>query len=563
MSHIALYQKYRSQTFDEVVGQEYVVQSVKNAIKEKRIGHAYLFCGPRGTGKTTMARLLARAITCNNPDQAPCGVCESCIAAQEGTHPDIIEINAANETHVEDIRDLIERSRLAPMISGRKVYIIDEVHQLSSSAASALLKTLEEPPEQVVFILATTDPQKLINTIISRCQRFDFTKVDAVRIKDHLMMIAEKEGFSLDASAAMKIAKLADGGMRDALSVLEQVSSYARGNITEEQIDHVYGLSSTEQKLNLLGFVFQSDIPAFLTAAEQYESAGMDFKKLTSELIDCLKDAAVWQCTKQKALLRCLREEEAQRLSDYASAARLLEMSGKLIETMETYRYTQSVTTVLEIACLEMMVSSEAPVLQMERTKPIRTDSQPKQQPKEVEPENKNDKKYENVVIQAPEAPALQVHVKSYGVPEVLSILAQCDKPHKAEDRAKLDQCLRGPMDQYAAVLRDVELKASGEDCLLLSGFEPIVNRINEEEFNKGLYLWLKEHGIDRMPFAITDQVYELAENEFRELWREQRLPEPMKIERYVTEEPEQEKQPLDLALDLFGEELVEIEEDQ
>ena len=163
-------QKYRSQTFDELVGQQYVVRSIKNAVQEGKVGHAYLFCGPRGTGKTSMARLLARAVNCEDKEHAPCGKCENCLAAIEGTHPDIIEINAANETHVEDVRDLIERARLSPMMGKHKVYIVDEVHQLSSSAASALLKTLEEPPEHVIFILATTDPQKLLPTIISRYQ---------------------------------------------------------------------------------------------------------------------------------------------------------------------------------------------------------------------------------------------------------------------------------------------------------------------------------------------------------------------------------------------------------
>ena len=233
MAKTALYQKYRSSTFDEVVGQEYIVRSIQNAIRQDKVGHAYLFCGPRGTGKTTMARLLAKSVNCEHPEIAPCGKCENCIAAMNGTHPDIIEINAANETHVEDIRDLIERSRLAPMQGLHKVYIIDEVHQLSSAASSALLKTLEEPPENVIFILATTDPQKLLPTIISRCQRYDFTKVRKDQIRDHLLSIAEKEKIKMDTKAAEMIAVLSDGGMRDALSIMDQCASYTNDDISE------------------------------------------------------------------------------------------------------------------------------------------------------------------------------------------------------------------------------------------------------------------------------------------------------------------------------------------
>jgi len=300
MAKLALYQKYRSSTFEEVVGQEYVVRSIQNAIKEGKVGHAYLFCGPRGTGKTTMARLLAKAVNCTDPEHAPCGVCENCVAANNGTHPDIIEINAANETHVEDIRDLIERSRLAPMQGRHKIYIIDEVHQLSSAASSALLKTLEEPPENVIFILATTDPQKLLPTIISRCQRFDFTRVKKEQIKDHLLNIAEKENIEMEPEAAEMIAVLCDGGMRDALSIMDQCASFTSDHITAEAIDSIYGLATTDEKCDLLQDIMAGRIESLIQRIWKYEEQGIDLSRYTDGCVDILKDAVIYKETKNE-----------------------------------------------------------------------------------------------------------------------------------------------------------------------------------------------------------------------------------------------------------------------
>ena len=213
MSYKALYQKYRSKTFEDVVGQEYVVKSIRNSVHSNKISHAYLFCGPRGTGKTTMARLLAKAVNCQDPEHAPCQKCDDCIAADNGTHPDIIEMNAANTRGIDDIRSLINSAMLAPMQGRYKVYIIDEAHQLSGDAASALLKILEEPPAHDIFVLATTDPQKMFPTIISRCQRYDFSKVREDLITAHLKKICTEEKIQIEDAAAAKIAQLADGGM--------------------------------------------------------------------------------------------------------------------------------------------------------------------------------------------------------------------------------------------------------------------------------------------------------------------------------------------------------------
>ena len=565
MRNEALYQKYRSQNFDEVVGQEYVVRSVRNAIQQGKVGHAYLFCGPRGTGKTTMARLLARAVNCENPSDAPCGECENCKAAMAGNHPDIIEINAANETHVEDIRDLIERARLAPMMGKHKIYIIDEVHQLSSSAASALLKTLEEPPEHIIFILATTDPQKLLSTIISRCQRFDFSKVSMPQIRDHLLNIAAQENMYLEPKAAEKIAFLADGGMRDALSMLEQAASYANRDIHEKDIDAIYGLASTGEKLELLNAVSDGDLAKLLERIEGYENSGLDLKRLTMDLIDALKDSVIYSYTKNASLLRTLNEEQASALTSRIMPASALTMIEMLMKANEDYKTAQSVSSVFEVACMKMIVGNP--------TVGIPTNIAPKPAFQETSHVQKYE---ENVAYTEPEpltertpapvtetphvTPAIEpkaepianfnepvVKQPDITVEMIVALLVQCDKESKAQDAAKLNDLLNGlRMDRYIAALKQTELTASGKDCILFTTqSQTVADTMNETQMNKGLYLCLTENcGIDKMVFVATETMYKEAVRLFVELRSTGKLPQPLAIERYSNTEEKKGEAP-------------------
>lgn len=532
MQKEALYQKYRSQTFDELVGQQYVVRSIKNAVQEGKVGHAYLFCGPRGTGKTSMARLLARAVNCEDKEHAPCGKCENCLAAIEGTHPDIIEINAANETHVEDVRDLIERARLSPMMGQHKVYIVDEVHQLSSSAASALLKTLEEPPEHVIFILATTDPQKLLPTIISRCQRFDFSKIKNEDIKNHLLDVANKEGVTLEEEAAEKLAILADGGMRDSLSMLEQAIAYTSGNITNDAINEIYGLASVSEKIKFLKALHEKDIQYVLEHIEMFAEKGIDFKRLTSDLVSIIKDAVIYDKTQKESLLRVLNAEEASlviKLSDNA-----FEEIDLFMEALEMYRSAQSVVNVFEIACLKItsMNDSETKVSVLPKIekKVIKTE------PKQVE-------------IEAEQEPAVETFIPKIEEPEldketVLRILVQCDKDNKSRDIDIINDLLNAlVMNKYIAALRQITLKASGRDCILFSTpSQAVFNTLNEKEMNKELYFFLKEAGIDKVPYIALDKVYSDAVNEFVQKRKTNSLPIALPIVRYTIEIKEEKK---------------------
>ena len=552
MQKEALYQKYRSQTFDEVVGQQYVVRSIKNAVQEGKVGHAYLFCGPRGTGKTSMARLLARAVNCENQENAPCGKCANCIAAIEGTHPDIVEINAANETHVEDVRDLIERARLSPMMGQHKVYIVDEVHQLSSSAASALLKTLEEPPEHVIFILATTDPQKLLPTIISRCQRFDFSKIKNEDIKNHLLYVAKEEGVTLEEDAAMKLATLADGGMRDSLSMLEQAIAYTSGNITNEAIDEIYGLTSIPEKIAFLKALHEKDIPFILEHIEMFEQKGIDFKRLTSDLISIIKEAVIFDKTRKESLLRMISASEAQEVIKVVDKP--FEQIDMFMSAMDSYRTAQSITNVFEITCLKITCmngyenTKAEPVVVKETVKPIQVQKEdiPQIEEESSEPELFELKKEEPIV----------------DTNKVLCILVQCDKNSKTNDSEQLSSLMEAVMmNKYIAALRQVTLKASGKDCILFtSSSQAVCNMLNEEEMNKELYFYLKEAGIDKVPFIALDETYNEAVNEFVEKRKTNSLPTPLKVERYKKEEIKEEKgetlDPETKLRNMFGDDL-------
>lgn len=291
----SLYTKYRPQTFEQVVGQKHVVETLKRAVVEGRTSHAYLFCGPRGTGKTTMARLLAKALMCEKgPGQLPDGTCEQCRLIAAGEHPDVAELDAASRTGVDNVREeILSRVNYAPTLGRCKVYIIDEVHMLTPAAFNALLKTLEEPPEHVVFIMCTTDPQKILATILSRVQRFDFHSIGNDEMQAHLAYVCGEEGFTYDDAALELVVRHARGGMRDALTSLEQLSVFGNGNVSVEAAQDFLGEVSGSVLGGVVNALAKRDMPALFGEVEKLMSSGRDLLQFTKELAARMRDIYV------------------------------------------------------------------------------------------------------------------------------------------------------------------------------------------------------------------------------------------------------------------------------
>ncbi|MBO7508596.1 MAG: DNA polymerase III subunit gamma/tau, partial [Clostridia bacterium] len=337
MSYLALYREFRPQTFKEVVDQKHIVETLKNQVMTKKIGHAYLFCGTRGTGKTSCAKIFAKAVNCLSPKNgSPCGECEVCKSIQTNGNLDIVEIDAASNNGVDQIRDLREKVNFLPTVAKYKVYIIDEVHMLTENAFNALLKTLEEPPEHVIFILATTEPEKIPATILSRCMRFDFKLVDTKNLVNHLKNIFDKIGIKYEDAAVELIAKAGKGSVRDTLSIAEMCKSFASEKLMLDDVEKCLGFTDSETLKNIATAVAKKDGKTIILEIEKIYNSGKNMSVLMTELIDLFKKLITIKIASDYDL-----NETKEDLAEYTKIASLFDEKF-LIEALKTLSLSSS-----------------------------------------------------------------------------------------------------------------------------------------------------------------------------------------------------------------------------
>lgn len=573
MAYQALYRKYRPVSFDGVAGQKPIVKTLQNAVRQHRIAHAYLFCGPRGTGKTSIAKIFAKMLNCESEENAPCGKCHNCIEFQNGSHPDIIEIDAASNNGVEEVRNLIEKVKYAPIEGKYKVYIIDEVHMMSTGAFNALLKTIEEPPDHVIFIFATTEPHKVLPTIISRCQRFDFNKVSIADMVERLDYVLDQEHIHMEPEAVRLVATLSEGGMRDALSILDQCIAYAQDDITVNDVNTIYGITTPAEKGTLLSHVLNRNYAELTQQIETLSEQGTDIRRLTADLVDMLKDSLVYTYTEDVSLVQDIYLEVIRNILEDVPAAKRLHMIDILMETLEKYRIASDAASYFEIAMLKMMEVPEAVnvVEPVSMKQPEAVVSMPKADPDPIptvvmsvsretpEEQPKKVKKTKKTKAQEP---------VTYEDEYIIALLAGANKQHKQSDLEHFNDIASylNELDwvKYANALKHAVIVGSGINYLVLSVESPLEAReINDLEANDNMEDFIKVLlGVQKKVFAIDERQRQQVIQKFKELMQQGTLPEPVQVKLTQRKQDEQNEPTTEEKLtDLFGDEIIMMEE--
>lgn len=556
MAYQALYRKYRPTNFDEVVGQTHIIQTLKNAIVQNRIAHAYLFCGPRGTGKTSIAKIFAKTLNCTNSQDAPCGVCENCKMAANGSHPDIIEIDAASNNGVDEVRNLIDKVKYAPMQGKYKIYIIDEVHMMTSGAFNALLKTIEEPPAHVIFIFATTEPNKVLPTIISRCQRFDFNKVSMHDIKYRLSVVCKNEGIEIDENGLTLIAQLADGGMRDALSILDQCVAYCSSHIDVNDIRKIYGVVTSEDIGKLFYSVYKKDVDSFVKDIQKYSDMGMDIKRLTADFIHMLKDSLILDYSENSTLVSDMNKDMIRKYFKLAPINFRIKCMEELMDTYNKYTYASNALDYLEASLLKISSYSYE-----SKTHIIDSDHNDF---KEVEEEENYETSYDDTSDDSDIIEKSTQKDDNNGVLEkseisdvsretlkqsentnnkiilndefVIQLLVGATKMERSIDTNKFNnigQFISSlEFGKYAATLRNSSIMASGSNYIVVCvSSEIFAKQINEFELNYGYEDFMEVLlGKAKKVFALDKTQQSRVKDEFKEKMISGNLPEPYQV---------------------------------
>lgn len=556
MAYQALYRKYRPTNFDEVVGQTYIIQTLKNAIVQNRIAHAYLFCGPRGTGKTSIAKIFAKTLNCTNSQDAPCGVCENCKMAANGSHPDIIEIDAASNNGVDEVRNLIDKVKYAPMQGKYKIYIIDEVHMMTSGAFNALLKTIEEPPAHVIFIFATTEPNKVLPTIISRCQRFDFNKVSMHDIKYRLSVVCKNEGIEIDENGLTLIAQLADGGMRDALSILDQCVAYCSSHIDANDIRKIYGVVTSEDIGKLFYSVYKKDVDSFVKDIQKYSDMGMDIKRLTADFIHMLKDSLILDYSENSTLVSDMNKDMIRKYFKLAPINFRIKCMEELMDTYNKYTYASNALDYLEASLLKISSYSYE-----SKTHIIDSDYNDF---KEIEEEENYETSYDdtsdnsdiiekniqkddnNRVLEKFEISDVSRETLKQSENTnnkiilndefVIQLLVGATKMERSIDTNKFNnigQFISSlEFGKYAATLRNSSIMASGSNYIVVCvSNEIFAKQINEFELNYGYEDFMEVLlGKAKKVFALDKTQQSRVKDEFKERMISGNLPEPYQV---------------------------------
>ncbi|MDI6452184.1 DNA polymerase III subunit gamma/tau [Peloplasma aerotolerans] len=545
MAYVALYRAYRPKAFSEVSGQKVIIKTLQNTLLHDKVAHAYLFSGPRGTGKTSIAKIFAKAVNCEHqPNNEPCNECSICKGIDKGDIPDVIEIDAASNNGVDEIRELRDKVKYMPSVGRYKVYIIDEVHMLTPGAFNALLKTLEEPPKHVIFILATTEVHKIPPTILSRCQRFDFKNIETNDIVDKLKHIAEKENIKISHDAIYAVAENAEGGLRDAISLLDQTISYADGEITEDDVHQVSGSVSKKALIKLLTAISNKEISNAMIILKDLLAEGKEISRIVNDLILALRDILLEKSVK----VEYVKYKDLVSIFSFDKIYFYLDILNRLQQDM---KWTHQKRAYVELALIKMMEHQTLHAIDYEATiMDLKNSMQEIKEQMKIQPK---------AVVQSSKKPLVSIK-------QVESILNHSDKEKKKLLQTGWEHLKDYPknhLKMVAYLLSQAELEAVSDSMLLVYDDINLCKRILEPETKKMVLEIInsKKHLIDDY-IAILKTDWLVIKEVYLDLWKKgskkPKLP-PYDLKLYVDLVDEEKKEPeiISLAKDYFGEKAI------